>query len=233
MTSRRAATAWFGLLLILIATLHAAGSGALQTPGTSSAAAWSTWIVRADPVVVAFALVRLLGLAGAWYLLAASVVGTLVRIWGGGALVAVVDRVTLPVVRRLVATALSAGVATSGLGVLATGAGAQDAGPPQTPPPTMTMHRLTPGEAPAPAPAPVPPAPAPAPTAPREWLVAPGQCFWSIADDILTAAWGRAPSDAEIVPYWHRLIEANRAVLSDPDNPDLIFPDQVFTVPAP
>jgi nucleoid-associated protein YgaU len=64
------------------------------------------------------------------------------------------------------------------------------------------------------------------------WTVRPGECFWSIADDVLTAAWGRPPTDAEIVPYWHTLIDANRAVLADRSNPDLIFPGQVFTVPA-
>jgi len=61
----------------------------------------------------------------------------------------------------------------------------------------------------------------------------PGECFWSIAEDVLAAAWGRAPSDAEIVPYWRVLIEANRATLADTANEDLIFPGQVFTVPPP
>jgi nucleoid-associated protein YgaU len=50
---------------------------------------------------------------------------------------------------------------------------------------------------------------------------------------VLASAWGRPPSDAEIVPYWRQLIEVNRAVLADRDNPDLIFPGQLFTVPAP
>ena len=60
-----------------------------------------------------------------------------------------------------------------------------------------------------------------------------GDCFWTIADDLLHRAWGRAPTDAEIVPYWLRLIEANRAELADPGNADLIFPGQVFAVPTP
>jgi len=44
---------------------------------------------------------------------------------------------------------------------------------------------------------------------------------------------GALPTDAEIVPYWRRLIEANRSELAHRDNPDLIFPAQVFVVPAP
>ena len=80
-----------------------------------------------------------------------------------------------------------------------------------------------------------PPAPAPDPVlggTPDRWTVQPGDCFWTIADDLLHQAWGRAPTDAEIVPYWLRLIEANRAELADPGNADLIFPGQVFTVPT-
>jgi nucleoid-associated protein YgaU len=65
------------------------------------------------------------------------------------------------------------------------------------------------------------------------WTVRPGECFWSIADDVLARAWGRVPSDAEIVPYWRSLIEANRHLLGDRTNEDLIYPGQVFTVPTP
>jgi nucleoid-associated protein YgaU len=63
--------------------------------------------------------------------------------------------------------------------------------------------------------------------------VKPGECFWSIAEDVLTRHLGHVPTDAEIVPYWRRLIEANRTELAHHDNPDLIFPAQVFVLPAP
>jgi len=66
-----------------------------------------------------------------------------------------------------------------------------------------------------------------------QWTVRPGECFWSIAERVLTAHTGQAPTDAEIVPYWHRLIDANRAELVQRENPDLILPGQVFTVPNP
>jgi nucleoid-associated protein YgaU len=67
----------------------------------------------------------------------------------------------------------------------------------------------------------------------ERWTVQPGQCFWTIAETVLARAWGRAPADAEIVPYWQRIISVNRAALAAPSNPDLIFPGQVFEVPHP
>lgn len=108
---------------------------------------------------------------------------------------------------------------------------------------TTTMTTATTTTTATPAPPAIPPVSAPAsppistpaaPTAsvqPLEWIVEPGDNFWFKAASELTHALGRAPSDAEIVPYWHTLIEANRAMLADPVNPDLIFPGQHFTVP--
>ncbi|MGH9179982.1 MAG: hypothetical protein ACRD0N_15730, partial [Acidimicrobiales bacterium] len=79
--------------------------------------------------------------------------------------------------------------------------------------------------------APVEPAP---PPGTRTWEVRPGQHFWAVAERVLAEAWqGAAPTDAEVGPYWRTLVEANRSVLRDPDNPDLLFPGQVITVPPP
>jgi len=65
------------------------------------------------------------------------------------------------------------------------------------------------------------------------WTVEPGQCFWSIAEARLARTGDHPPTTEEIVAYWHQLIEANRGVLSDPRNADLVFPGQVFSLPAP
>ena len=92
------------------------------------------------------------------------------------------------------------------------------------------MRLLPVGSGPAPA---AEPAQAAQPASPATWTVVPGECFWSIAEDVLTRAWGRAPTDAEIVPYWRTLIEANRGSLADRANEDLIFPAQTFVVPPP
>ena len=104
--------------------------------------------------------------------------------------------------------------------VLAGPAAAQERG-------TATMSVLTEDEAPpAPEPAPAPPAPAPPPAAAaNEWVVAPGESFWSIAEDVVGAG-----TTAEITAYWRTLIDANRDRLVTPD-PDLVLPGQVFVLP--
>ncbi|HEY8543988.1 MAG TPA: LysM peptidoglycan-binding domain-containing protein, partial [Acidimicrobiales bacterium] len=62
-------------------------------------------------------------------------------------------------------------------------------------------------------------------------VVAHGDNFWDLAEAELAAEWGRAPTDAEVVPYWQQMIEANRDRLLPPEDPDLIYPEQVFVVP--
>lgn len=153
------------------------------------------------------------------------------------------DRITVAPVRRMLAGTVGLGLAASGVLAVAAPAtrlpvaAAQSATTTtSTPggPGTVTMHQLSPTES----------VPAPGATSPTEvtppatgrsdrWTVEPGQCFWSIAESVLAEDLGRAPGDAEIAPYWRRLIEANRGELAHRENPDLIFPGQVFAVPAP
>jgi hypothetical protein len=63
------------------------------------------------------------------------------------------------------------------------------------------------------------------------WTVRPGDHLWGIAAATLRHRLGRAPTDAEVEPYWRRLLDLNRSRLVDPGNPDLIFPTQVFDLP--
>jgi hypothetical protein len=65
------------------------------------------------------------------------------------------------------------------------------------------------------------------------WTVRPGDSFWSISEDTLTAAWGRPPTDREIAPFWLEVIAANRDRLPDPGHPNLLFPGDVVAVPRP
>jgi DNA-binding SARP family transcriptional activator len=82
-----------------------------------------------------------------------------------------------------------------------------------------------------------PSSPAPPPSAPTspadagEVVVAPGDHFWSLAEDQLTAVLGRAPADDEIVPYWRDLIDANTDRLIEPGNPNLLHPGQHLLTP--
>lgn len=68
---------------------------------------------------------------------------------------------------------------------------------------------------------------------PSTWTVAEGESFWVIAAETLSEQLGHEPTDADVVPYWLALIDANRDRLVDPDDPDLILPGQVFELPEP
>lgn len=58
-----------------------------------------------------------------------------------------------------------------------------------------------------------------------------GESLWRIASQRLQVAFDRPPTDAEVVPYWRALIEANRDRLPDRDDPDLILPGQELLLP--
>ena len=81
------------------------------------------------------------------------------------------------------------------------------------------------------------PTPAPAPpvldesAATTTWAVRPGDDLWSIAESVVTKRLGRAASDAEIGPYWLKLIATNRSRLPDPGNPSLIFAGELMALP--
>jgi len=64
-----------------------------------------------------------------------------------------------------------------------------------------------------------------------EVTVVAGDHLWGIAERTVAQRLGRAPTDAEVAPYWHQLIDANRDRLATGD-PDLIFAGQVFRLPS-
>lgn len=67
------------------------------------------------------------------------------------------------------------------------------------------------------------------------WTVTPGDSFWSIAEETLAeraAAQGnQPPDDAAISKYWFELITANRDLLAQDDDPDLLFSGQALRLP--
>ena len=233
---------WALALAAVAVALEVSGRGSLAPPPLGNPGRWAGWLDGRDPVVASFALVRLAGLAAVWYLVAVTAVGALLRLGGAVRMVAVADRFTVAPVRRMLAGTVSLGLAASGVIAVAAPAArlavayAQPAAtaPVVGPAGTVTMHQLSPAEVvPAPA-AGTPVDVTPAGTGPGDrWTVQPGQCFWSIAESILTEHLGRTATDAEVVPYWKRLIEANRSALVHPADPDLIYPAQVFRVPPP
>lgn len=237
MSGRRlTGAAWVLGLGVIALALHWAGGGPLAGPPLADPGRWGAWLEGRTPVVAAFSLVRLVAVATLWYVVVATFVGAALRLAGAASLVRVADRFTIGPVRRLLAGSVTLGLASSGLLAVAAPALRAPAAAAQTtttttaapvPSATITMHRLGPAEAPAP--------PAIAPVTRTEtgrWTVKPGECFWSIAESVLTDRLGRAPTDAEIVPYWWRLIDANRSELVNRGDPDLILPGQVFSIPG-
>ena len=260
--TRRLAVAgvWVGALGAAAVALRWTGRGLLAAPPLTEPHRWAAWLDRRDPIVAAFSLLRLVAVAALWYLVVVTAIGVAARLIGAASVVRLADRFTVAPVRRVLAGSISLGMAASGLVAVAAPAlrapvAAHQAAPPPTtgptttgptttgptttgptttgptttgPPSTVTMHLLGPSE-----PVPSLPVPQASPATVERWAVNPGECFWSIAESVLSERWGRAPSDAEIVPYWRRLIEANRLELADRTDPDLIFPGQVFVVPPP
>lgn len=247
------AVAWVAALGAAATVLRWTGRGALAAPSLTAPGRWADWLEARDPIVAAFGILRLVALGGLWYLAIVTLVGALLRMVGAASLVRVTDRLTIGPVRRMLAGTMSLGLAASGVLAVAAPAfrapvsAATQAFDPSTTststvptsttavaPATVTMHRLGPLESAQPPAVASAPEIAKATASPADqWTVKPGECFWSIADSVLADRWGRPATDAEIIPYWHRLIDANRHQLVQRDNPDLVLPGQVFAVPAP
>lgn len=167
-----------------------------------------TWSAE-DPATVVMAVIRVAaGLLALWLLLATIVSLVTALTW---------HRAIGPVfVRRLVAAAVGGGLLVAPMT-----ASASTSTPPGVEAPVLRRVPDT-----------TPPSQTPAPgTAASTVTVVPGDHLWAIAERTLATRLGRAPSDAEIAPYWQRLIDANRDRLAIGD-PDLIFAGQVFRLPS-
>ena len=232
-----ALVAWLGALVLVIVEL-----GSLEGPSWRSPVEWAAWTTARGTEGSALLVLRAVALGLSWYLLLTTTASLAARSFGAVRLVAALDPLTLSPVRKLVHAVAGAGVAGSVL-VAAAGptvrpltaavAAVQEQAD-QSPP---TIRRLPDDGAPAPAPAPspAPPAPQPPPTLRHgsSWVIAPGDHLWSVAERVVARAWGRAPSDREVAPYWRLLVETNRPSLADPGNPDLVFPGQALRLPSP
>lgn len=242
--------AWSAVLVAVIVGFGALGSsGALQTPALTDPGAWGEWAGRREPLTVVFAVLRLLVIGIAWYLLGVTIVGTLARLFRWGRLVTLADLLTVPSVRHLLQGALGVGLATAALasvqGPAAEAPGqqptiatvqlaqARDAAVLDGGTEVASIRSLADGTTVATMRAVGAEAPGASAPAATMWQAQPGEHFWSMAEQVLEASWGRAPTDAEVTPYWEHMVELNRGRLADPGNPDLVYPGQEFEVPAP
>ena len=230
---------WLAFLAGGIWLLTALGRGPLGAPSVLAPGEWAAWTTSRDAITIVFALLRVIALAMAWYLAGATAVGIVARLVRSSRMIAVADWLAVPAVRRIVQAALGAGLAAASLT-----AGSTSAVTDRTPSAVVATATEPTGQqavtdeilmTPAPAaqvlqPVAEPPA-RPAIHEPDTWTVRPGDHLWSIAESTLAQSWGRTPTDEETTEYWQRLIARNRSALTDPGNPDLILPGQVFELP--
>lgn len=167
--------AWVVALAVALVTFTAIGTGRLAAPALTDPGSWAQWADGRDPVIATAALLRVVVLGLAWYLLGVTVVGAIARVVRLAAMVRVADALTVPMVRRVLQTSLGVSLATAVAvssaphGGLRTGpepvfaGAAQEVDAPSPP----RMRPLPPHADPSPAPAPrddaVPPPLAPDP----------------------------------------------------------------------
>jgi hypothetical protein len=247
----------------LVAALTALGGNKLATPPLTHPSDLSSWANSLGTAAAALSIARLIALAAGWYIALATFLHLLAALLHLRVLSHAAKLVTLPPIRRTLMTIAGIGLTAAAPALAsptarrppppAADASADVVAQPGAvmrrlpTPPGAVMHRLEngddtatlrvlrPGEPDTATLQVVPPAPAtPAPpTTTPVWTVESGDNFWHIATSMLTQRWNRAPSAAEIVPYWRQLIELNHDRLTDPDNPDLLFPGQVLSLPPP
>lgn len=208
---------------VAAAALVAAGRRGLAAPPARSWTALERWYDAMGAGAATVALARVAALAGVVWLLGASLLQLVARARPGESLHAIADAMTPPVLRRW-----AHGVAGLSVMVGLSGPPAPP-GTTQDPAGTAVMELIDPPAA-SPtttAPSPPPVAPAPAAPAPDEVRVAPGDSFWTLAEEAVADHGQGGSVDA----YWRRLIEANRHRLVDPATPDLLYPGQVLVLP--
>lgn len=103
---------WTAFLAVAVAALHAVG-GALAPPPLTDPGGLGDWLDQRQAAEAAFAVLRLVALGMAWYLLVVTIAGAVARMTGWRSLVRALDSVTVPAVRRLVAGAAGASLAAA------------------------------------------------------------------------------------------------------------------------
>lgn len=111
--------AWLGALASGLVLFHALGRGGMAPPPLTDPGAWGAWLDGREPAVAAVAVLRLVVLALAWYLVGVATVGIVARLVRRAGLIRVADALTVPMVRRLLQGALGVSLATAMVGASA------------------------------------------------------------------------------------------------------------------
>ena len=244
-TSARPVVRLGGLAVVLagaLAIVVLGGRRVAAPPPTVSSGRWSAWLARVGPAGVVMGLVRAVVVAVLVYLLALVLIEIAGRLAGARGLLRAASHASLPCTAVLVQRVAGVGLAASiAAGIALHPTPADAAGTPSS---TPVMQRLDPPAATAeppvmrrlddPPPTPpveLPPAPI-GPTSPASWTIRPGDHLWGVATHTLIVAWGRPPSDREILAYVHAVVQANEQVFVVPGDADLVYPGQQFVLPA-
>jgi nucleoid-associated protein YgaU len=217
------------------------GAGELGAPPIASPAELSSWLEQRDPVVAGFAVLRVAALAAGLYIVLLAALHAATSAVGYRPLSRFVERLTVPTLRRALTSAAGVGISSAVVLGAITPAGAD--------PPTTSSDRmveLSTSSGPAISEvatmsviddAQIPNAGTRAVATPAAavvdttWTVEPGDSLWSIAEEHLADAGGAVVDERQVAVYWRSLIEANRAALLVPGDPNLIFPGQLLSLP--
>ena len=112
--------AWLTALGVGIAAFHHLGAGALAPPPLLEPDQWPVWAAEREPLQVVVALLRLVVLAVAWYLVGVTTIGLVARLSQVAGLIRLTDALTVPVVRRTLQAVLGLGLATAVVGAAVT-----------------------------------------------------------------------------------------------------------------
>ena len=104
---------WVLGLGVALVTLHALGRSDLSAPPLGSLAGVKEWLDGRDTATAAFALLRVVALIIAWYLLVVTVLGLAARLLRSRRLVRLANASTLPAVRRLLGSMAGVGLYAS------------------------------------------------------------------------------------------------------------------------
>lgn len=226
-------------------------------PAGPSVGELTSWLGTTSAADALAAVLRLVALGGAGWLLASIVLAVLARLSRVPAAIRACDVVTLPVVRRLAGRVVAAGLsATSVLGTAAPGLAAPPAAvtaavaapDPHPDPregnrtggwaamPPMPAWPAAPTRTQAPAPSPIDDSDGSAQAAAAErHVVVAGDNLWDLAATRLAIHRNLTPgalSDREVHAYWVMVLAANREGLRSGD-PDLIHQGETVVLPPP
>ena len=253
----KATTRTTGLSLGVAAALWLLGRGSLSTPPVDSWAQLQRWLGGRSTAEAAIAALRATGAVTACYLGAATGLTLIARVASSERLDQVARSLIPRSMRPFIGLAVGASVATAAASMAvprdavptrvatvtleaptdatATMYIVSESLPPTTvaplTAPSTTIVTTTSLPPAIPAPQPVAPAAPASTTVPHTWTIERGDHLWAVAHETLADSWHRLPTDTEIVPYWHNLIELNRGRLVDPGNPDYVLAGQTFVLP--